>query len=177
MTSTQTDNDNVLTHCERHPGVETALTCGRCEAYICPRCMVHTPGGIRCPDCARLRRPVMYELEAKHYLLALGAALGVALAVGIAAAFVLPILRFGFFGLILGFLAGAGAGQLMAEVISRATRHKRGLALQLIASGALLLAGGIYVLASGLRPDDIPRDLAGLAAVVGSIVTVWGRLR
>src|SRR5690606_34585511 len=99
MTSTQTDNDSVLTYCERHPGVETALTCGRCEAYICPRCMVHTPGGIRCPDCARLRRPVMYELETKHYLLALGTALAVAIPLGVAAAVVLPILRFGFFGL------------------------------------------------------------------------------
>ncbi|MQA00691.1 MAG: hypothetical protein GEU80_15430 [Dehalococcoidia bacterium] len=177
MTSTETDHDNVLTYCERHPGVETALTCGRCEAYICPRCMVHTPGGIRCPDCARLRRPVMYELETKHYLLALAVALGVALPLGVAAAIVLPVLRFGFFGLILGFLAGTGAGALMAEAISRVTRYKRGLALQLIGSAGLLLAAGLYLVASGLRPESIPRDIAGLAAVVGSIMAVWGRLR
>ncbi|MBN9389452.1 MAG: hypothetical protein J0I20_15595 [Chloroflexi bacterium] len=42
----------VVTYCARHPNVETLLRCGRCNTPICPRCMVHSGVGIRCPDCA-----------------------------------------------------------------------------------------------------------------------------
>ena len=37
--------------CPRHPKEETRLTCGRCDQPICPRCMVYTSTGLRCPDC------------------------------------------------------------------------------------------------------------------------------
>jgi hypothetical protein len=39
-------------YCARHPNTETMLRCGRCDTPICPRCMVHSGVGIRCPDCA-----------------------------------------------------------------------------------------------------------------------------
>src|SRR6184192_819409 len=42
--------------CARHPGVETVLRCGRCETPICPRCLVATPVGARCPTCAGVKR-------------------------------------------------------------------------------------------------------------------------
>ncbi|MDA0256830.1 MAG: rhomboid family intramembrane serine protease, partial [Chloroflexi bacterium] len=38
------------TVCERHPETETELRCQRCDTPICPRCMVQTPVGFRCPD-------------------------------------------------------------------------------------------------------------------------------
>lgn len=33
-------------------GTPTQLTCTQCEAPICPRCLVRTGVGLRCPDCA-----------------------------------------------------------------------------------------------------------------------------
>lgn len=50
-----------VTYCARHPQVETLLRCGRCEAPICPRCMVHSGVGIRCPDCAANPRRTIGE--------------------------------------------------------------------------------------------------------------------
>jgi hypothetical protein len=47
------------TFCSRHPKVETGLKCGRCGTPICPRCMVYTPVGIRCPDCANTPIPTV----------------------------------------------------------------------------------------------------------------------
>jgi Zn-dependent protease len=38
--------------CAAHPAVESYLSCGRCERAICARCLVHTPVGSRCGDCA-----------------------------------------------------------------------------------------------------------------------------
>ncbi len=40
-----------ITFCTRHPQVETGLRCGRCQTPICPRCMIYTAVGLRCPDC------------------------------------------------------------------------------------------------------------------------------
>lgn len=37
--------------CHAH-GTETRLTCARCEAPICPRCLKRTAVGLRCRDCA-----------------------------------------------------------------------------------------------------------------------------
>jgi hypothetical protein len=39
--------------CAYHPNTETDLTCGRCNAPICPRCLIHTEVGIRCPKCCQ----------------------------------------------------------------------------------------------------------------------------
>jgi hypothetical protein len=42
--------------CARHPKVETALSCGRCETPVCPKCLVHAEVGIRCLKCSPRRR-------------------------------------------------------------------------------------------------------------------------
>ena len=55
------------TMCARHPDVETGLACGRCGTPICPRCLVYTPAGTRCPTCASIGRPKMYVLAPLDY--------------------------------------------------------------------------------------------------------------
>lgn len=94
------------TFCKRHPAIETGLKCGRCGTPICPRCMVYTPVGVRCPDCARTPVPTVgvagnaqaqskprdtgfrtywkrdnrhESLRPRHYVLAMLAAIGAAL--------------------------------------------------------------------------------------------------
>lgn len=44
--------ETPVIYCARHPKTETLLRCGRCGTPICPRCMVQSGVGIRCPDCA-----------------------------------------------------------------------------------------------------------------------------
>jgi hypothetical protein len=163
--------------CYQHPDVETELRCGRCERPICVRCLVHTPGGIRCRECARLRRPVMYELSPSHYARAGGTALLGAVVLGLAAAVVLPLGRsIPFLGLMIGLLVGAAAGTGMAEALTRATNGKRGLTLQLAAGAGLGMALLIYlVLTDSLIPLRL--DLIGLVAAIVGIVAAAQRLR
>src|SRR5215212_6046948 len=47
-----------MAECYRHPGRETNVSCSMCARPICPDCMVTTPVGMRCPECARDRTPV-----------------------------------------------------------------------------------------------------------------------
>ncbi len=43
--------------CQRD-GVPTRLRCAKCEAGICPTCLVRTPVGYKCPGCAGERGPI-----------------------------------------------------------------------------------------------------------------------
>ena len=38
--------------CYRHPDRETNVSCSRCGRPICPDCMIPSPVGMRCPECA-----------------------------------------------------------------------------------------------------------------------------
>jgi hypothetical protein len=173
-----TARDEPIVYCRRHPAVETALECGRCSAAICPRCLVHTPGGMRCPDCARLRRPVMYELKLTDYLRATGAAVAAAVPLGFLGALLLPPRGgAGFFLLAIALLAGVGAGTVIAEAMSRATRNKRGRSMQLIAIAAVLLAGALRLVFAGLDWQLATQDLGGSFAVIIAAASAWGRLR
>jgi hypothetical protein len=165
------------TVCARHPGTETALTCGRCGVPICPECLVHTPGGIRCPDCAQLRRPPMYELDLRDLALAVGVAAILALPLGFLGSILVPPSRVGgFFLLIVALLAGSGAGAVVAESMLRAT-GKRGLTMQLIAIGGIAVAAVLRLVFSGTAIEDVLRDTVGLFVVAIAAVAAWGRLR
>jgi hypothetical protein len=103
--STMASSEPVL-RCARHPSVETVLRCGRCETPICPKCLVATPVGARCPTCARVKRFALL-LKPLELARSIGFALGVA-AIG---ALIFTYLSFlGLIGLaLLGFLVGEAA--------------------------------------------------------------------
>lgn len=161
-------------YCARHPEVETALECGRCGTPICPRCLIHTPGGIRCPDCARLRRPPMYELAPLDYAKAIGVGIVLAGALGFVGALIFPSRGFGGLFLLLALFVGSAVGGLVAEAIRRATNGKRGVPMQVIGVGTLVAALLVRMVLSG---GGLEVDIAGLLIVAVGSFAVWGRLR
>jgi membrane associated rhomboid family serine protease len=44
--------------CYRHPDRETGVSCSSCSRPICTDCMIPTPVGMRCPECAKQRTKV-----------------------------------------------------------------------------------------------------------------------
>ncbi len=123
--------------CARHPNEVTNLTCSRCSKPVCVRCMVYTPVGIRCRDCARVARSGLYAPTLGHLTRAAGAAAACALVMGVVWG-LFP--AFGFwFALVLGFGGG--------ELVNLAANRKRGLELQSIA-GAMVIAA--FLIAMGV---------------------------
>lgn len=51
-------------HCYRHPDRETSVACSNCERPICPGCMIPTPVGMRCPECAGGKRATQRVVSA-----------------------------------------------------------------------------------------------------------------
>lgn len=164
--------------CERHPDVETGLTCGRCGTPICPRCLVYTPAGTRCPTCATIGRPKMYVLRPLDYARGIGTAVAVGLALGFMAALLFaPTPRIGLFSIILAVAGGYGLGIAMAEALNLTTGRKRGREMQMIAAGGIVAAAITRLVLSGVPLEWVLRDFAGLMIVAIAISIASSRLR
>lgn len=159
------------TYCARHPNVETGLRCGRCETPICPKCMVMTDVGARCPDCAPRRKLPQFELSPLFVLRGLGAGLTAGAALGAGWGLTVPFF-FGFFSIFIGI----GLGYGVAEPISLATNRKSGPVLQGIAAAGVLLA---WVTRNLIARGEflITDDIGGLIALGVGMITAVNRLR
>lgn len=178
MTTEATQSPPPPTMCARHPDVETGLACGRCGTPICPRCLVYTPAGTRCPTCAAIGRPKMYVLGPLDYARGVATAVVVGLALGFVAAVVLtPGARLGLFSIILAAAAGYGLGIAMAEALNLTTGRKRGHEMQFIASGGIVAAAVTRVILSGVPLEWVLRDFAGFMLVAVAISVATSRLR
>ena len=153
--------------CARHPNVSTVLRCGRCETPICPRCLVQTPVGARCPDCAQVRRLPTVDVSPQYLARGLGAALVGGIAVGAAWGYAVGTSR-GFIGIFLIFVAIA-VGWAIGESISVATNRKRSTTLQACAVAGVIVAYLVHNLVIGtvlLPAGDIWGYLATALAAV-----------
>ena len=145
------------TYCARHGDTPTNLKCSRCGTPICPRCLVHSPVGVRCPDCGKGVRLPVYDVPVGHHLRAIAAALVIGLVCGVAFGIIVRPILFG----ILYIAAGGGLGYLVAEGVSLSTGRKRGRVLQAVAMGGVLVAQAAIVY-TGIFPGTISLfDLLG----------------
>jgi hypothetical protein len=148
-----------VTYCARHPDVETELRCSRCETPICPRCLIQTPVGARCRDCAAVRKNPIYTVTPAQYARMIPVALLGGALVGVAWAFVQPGQLFlGFFSL---FVA-AGVGWLMAKGIEWAANYRRGTTVQVFAIAGIFTA---FAVRSAFVYDGLTIDPYGLVAL------------
>ena len=141
-----------LDRCALHPDVETGLACGKCATYICPRCMIQTPVGARCRDCARVSRHPTFDVTRTYYVRAGVAGIVTAFATGLLWALALPI------GIL--FL---GIGYVVGEAISRAANRKRGTGLVTLAVISMVVA----LVVSQFQPTAHPVGLLFWVVYVG----------
>ena len=159
--------------CAAHPNVETNLRCGKCGKPICPKCMVQTPVGARCRDCAKLYKLPTFRVTARHYLRAAGAALGMAIAGGIIWGLLQGLLPFFFLSLLLA----AGVGYAIGEVVSLSVNRKRSRWLATIAGIGVAISYLISIFFFGRLPFGLINIVISLAALVLGVYIAVTRLR
>ena len=160
MTIAVEPGTTTRTVCYRHPGRETAVSCASCERPICTDCMVYTPVGIKCPDCARLPRSAIVRLKPDRAALAIATAFGVGTAMGVGIVFLQSVGLF--FALILGWLIGIGMG----EAVLAASGRYRDPVTGWIAVGGCVWAYAVpYLIYYGADVGAVARS-ANLAWVV-----------
>lgn len=127
-----------MARCSYHPNVETEMRCAECEKPICPKEMVLTPVGYKCPEHARPARG-QYRFVKPHQM-AKGLAAGVG--AGVLGGLLLGAIPYG------GFFIGILWGAAVAEAVRRGSGGHRGLEVGVIAVLGLA-AGWIAGLFSG----------------------------
>lgn len=134
--------------CARHPNIETVLRCGRCNTPICPRCLVGTPVGARCPTCAGVKR---FSINLRPRELARAIAYGVGVsAVGTIMLSLIPLLAI--LGPLIEYMV---IGFVVGEGVSRGANRKRLPELGPIAVACLFVGfevGVVALLVSGGQP-------------------------
>ncbi|MCE2405401.1 MAG: hypothetical protein J4F43_09630 [Dehalococcoidia bacterium] len=123
--------------CTFHPEVETGLACGKCGQYICPRCMIQTPVGARCRDCARVTPHPTYDVSTNYFVRASVAAAVVGIVGGILWGALWPHLVGILF---LPWLMAAGVGLAIGEAVSFMSNRKRGRGLAGVAVAGVTLS-------------------------------------
>lgn len=152
------------TYCDKHPNVESALRCSRCEAYICPKCAVLTPVGYRCRSCG-LEKSATQTLGSARLIL--GSLLGVVL--GFLGTLLAQSIYLGFFVLFLAVAAGTVTGQILSRAIGRKRSAIVGGAAAVGFIGGLAFPA-IQHVASGGNPESIVARIGGLWTIVFAII-------
>ncbi|HWV35453.1 MAG TPA: hypothetical protein VNZ55_07470 [Thermomicrobiales bacterium] len=161
--------------CSYHPDVMTGLRCTNCGKPICPKDAVRTPVGLRCPDCAGVRRMGTIRTPTNDLAKSLGAGLLVAVVVAVLWRFIPSW----------GFYLSLAMGFGVVEAIARFTRNKRGTDLQIAAMAVItvgfLLSRALLAQRYGLSIDsltqlngmvwnDAVRDTYGYPRAVGDLL-------
>ncbi len=154
--------------CPRHPEVETALRCNRCDSPICPRCSVLSPVGMKCKDCAKSLRSPIYVVKPGQFARAGAAALVGGVVMGNVWGLVLLPFSFGFFSIFLG----VGLGVAFTRLLEVTTGNKRGPVVIGLAVAGIAVAWGVHLYYVPLR-----LGLYGLVALGVGIYWAYQRLR
>jgi predicted RNA-binding Zn-ribbon protein involved in translation (DUF1610 family) len=154
--------------CYRHPGRETRVSCSSCGRPICPDCMVDTPVGFKCPECARLPRSAVVRLRPDRAFRAIAAAFAGGLAMGFG---IVVLQGVGlFFALILGWLIGIGMG----ELVLWASGRYRGRETALIALGGCIWTYVVpYGLFYGVDLGDVARSGSLVFVFIGAVIACY----
>lgn len=131
-----------MARCSYHPAIETEMRCAECGKPICPKEMVLTPVGYKCPEDARLLPGQYRYMKPKQAALALGAGVAASIAIAMLGA------TSGFRGLFMGILWGAA----VAEVVRRASGGHRGATVGSIAAGSVAAGWAASIPAGGVSP-------------------------
>lgn len=171
---TELSNDGTL-YCANHPNTETLLRCNRCEKPMCLKCAKQTAVGYRCNECLREVQSSYFNAEGKDNPVAFIVAFFVTLISTPIAGLLLGI--GGFFGIILAFILGSGAGGALAQIIRSAIGKRRGRNLRWFALGGIIFGflGGILL--GLLFFGGIPGSLSLLIFVFLAGSTAVGMLR
>ena len=150
--------------CKRHPDFSTSVSCGRCGDRVCPRCLVHAPVGVRCPDCGRAAPNPVFDVSWLVLLRAAAVGLPVALLGCGAVWLMLWVVQFltpeitaevARVALIASAAILAALGYVIGEAVSRAVNRKRGTKLKILVCFCMFLAFTVAAILTGAGYNPI----------------------
>lgn len=120
MTNVSVTTQEEVTYCAVHEDREATLRCIRCERYMCTKCIVQTPVGYICQQCARRHDDKFFNASSADDVLIFAAT---AVLTGIGAAIVSAMYIPFFFLIVLGLPIGGAIGGAALRITQK--RHSR----------------------------------------------------
>jgi hypothetical protein len=153
------------------------LRCGRCGDLICPRCLVTSPVGARCENCARLGRPKILDTSStelgRAILLGLAAAVGGSFALSLAIWIVVSLpFESGVVGLILVVGGFAGIGYVVGESVRYGSGKKIDRRLKYVTAGGVFVAWAMMIAILPLF-NITPAIISSVAGVIGLLIAFY----
>lgn len=121
-----------LGFCYNHPDRETGLRCVQCSRFICTDCVRPAFVGQLCPECAKGRRPVNYQVTTANIITTTAYMLAAGLILTPLSIFLLSFI--GFFAILLAFFAAPATAEGLIRLLDLITRNKRGKEMQMTAA-------------------------------------------
>ena len=109
---------------------ETTLRCNRCDAPVCPECVVRTPVGMRCKECVKAQQSGFYTARWYDYVIA--AAISTVLSV-------IALLLVRQLGWWFALIISPFAGGLIGGAVHRAIGRRRGRTIWLVVAVCIVL--------------------------------------
>ena len=149
--------------CTRHPEKETFLRCSKCNTGICPECMIYTPIGARCPECADIRQLPMFQISSTTLLKGISAGLLSSLSLG----YIWGVLFWALLKIpLISILSPLGIGYAIGELVSITVKRKRGPRLAYIVGLGIVIS---YVWTIFARPSALGYILSDVL-LMGSMI-------
>jgi hypothetical protein len=164
--ASQTEEEQVeQATCYRHPSRETNVSCSNCGRPICTDCMVYSPVGIKCPECARLPRSARVTLKPNRAARAVAAAFvgGLGIAFGIVVLQGIGL----FFALLLGYLTGIAMGEL---VLWAGGRYRAPVTGWIAVAGCIWAYSAPYLIFYSANLGDVARSGTAAFVVLGAAI-------
>jgi|GEM_PF-2979543 len=166
VSESRAPEDVETRYCVKHSERATLVSCGRCGKSFCTKCLIHTPAGLRCYECAGVKRDYAQRATARRFLQAFGAVvLGATLS-----SFV------GFFGLIIAGATGSYFGQMVSPTVTRHSRPWIFVPIVLALVGGAMIGFTLAVFARVLWSSGEPMIALAYLAVAPLILVSSGQL-
>ena len=177
-------NDTFDSTCLRHPDTLSNLGCGRCGDLICPQCMVQSPVGARCPDCATIGRSPIFRATSVELTTTVALSMGAAVVFGTVYALAVWVLwnlplNFQIGNVLASLLIGMG-GAPVGEVVRRAGKFKLDSRLRIVAAFTMFMVWiiGIFIATSLLGVwDRIFYNIIGYIGLGIGVYVAMNRVR
>ena len=150
-----------MPYCQKHPKIETALSCSRCDTPICPKCMISGSVGYLCPTCAGVGKDPLFNIP----LWRLALTLFVGLLAGTLLGFILQSI--GYYIIFAGTIIGGLFGQLVLYL----TGSKRGKRVEWLTGGSLVIGAILSTLPNARWEIYFHNPLSGALFLLAIILT------
>ena len=155
--------------CYKHKSETTNLSCATCDYSICIKCVIHTPTGIKCKNCANLKKIPTFEITPVFFIRGI-----------ISITITLTLFTIGLYflnsyiisGVFINLLAIIVLGFLIGQTLSLSVNYKRGKLLKLISVISFIIGIILIIVINKSMLNNLFSIFGAASIIIGAYLSV-----